>query len=276
MEPGAGCSRFFHLRAGSTRTNACGLHYGQRIALPSQDVNLETKFRNRVGVLLRILARQAGESRPERGFDPGGTANLAVLGGNLPPSGTHRPRPKSHAGIVRSTAGRVARQNGPVARSTRNTHHAPGRLRPDGACNRASAGDSMPPVIRNSCPCVRSETAVEEPRDDWPLAREGFAFQGVSSAFLNSRPNAGRSARLRGKANLSAGGLVGRVAPRAPWNRRRRCAGRSTWPAGVLFGHAFRGDWSGRTFLLSSPRLVFARHPPDGSWFVHRALSSAS
>jgi hypothetical protein len=49
----------------------------------------------------------------------GGTANLAVLGGNLPPSwGPHRA--KQLITIGRTKRGRrVARHNGPVARSTR-------------------------------------------------------------------------------------------------------------------------------------------------------------
>ena len=47
----------------------------------------------------------------------GGTANLAVLGGNLPPSRTHDGRPTVSAHAVRTAVGRVARQNGPVARS---------------------------------------------------------------------------------------------------------------------------------------------------------------
>ena len=52
---------------------------------------------------------------------PGGTANLAVLGGNLPPGRTQNDRSPFSARIVRSAVGRVARQNGPVARSTRNS-----------------------------------------------------------------------------------------------------------------------------------------------------------
>jgi hypothetical protein len=49
---------------------------------------------------------------------PGGTANLAVLGGNLPPSRTHRQRSAFGEIVVRAAVGLVARQNGPVARST--------------------------------------------------------------------------------------------------------------------------------------------------------------
>src|SRR5688572_5489516 len=49
----------------------------------------------------------------------GGTANLAVLGGNLPPSRTHGHRSPFSEIVVRTTVGLVARQNGPVARSTR-------------------------------------------------------------------------------------------------------------------------------------------------------------
>jgi putative membrane-bound dehydrogenase-like protein len=106
----------------------------------------------------RIFARQAGESSLERGLDPGGTAKLAVLGGNLPPSGTHQPRRKSHAGVVRSTAGRVARQDGPVARSTRTI------ITCSAAHDRVSAGDARKPRrlrhparIRDSHPGVRVE-----------------------------------------------------------------------------------------------------------------------
>ena len=55
---------------------------------------------------------------------PGGTANLAVLGGNLPPSRTHDARSPFGARVVRTAVGRVARQNGPVARSTRNSDSA--------------------------------------------------------------------------------------------------------------------------------------------------------
>ena len=51
---------------------------------------------------------------------PGGTVNLAVLGGNLPPSRAHNGRPPFSARVGRTAVGRVARQNGPVARSTRN------------------------------------------------------------------------------------------------------------------------------------------------------------
>ena len=49
---------------------------------------------------------------------PGGTANLAVMGGNLPPSRAHGDRPPLGSHSLRSTVGLVARQNGPVARST--------------------------------------------------------------------------------------------------------------------------------------------------------------
>jgi hypothetical protein len=48
----------------------------------------------------------------------GGTANLAVLGGNRPPSRTHGGRPPFRAGVGRTAVGRVARQIGPVASST--------------------------------------------------------------------------------------------------------------------------------------------------------------
>jgi hypothetical protein len=50
--------------------------------------------------------------------DPGGTANLAVLGGNLPPSRAHGDRTPFGSHSLRSAVGLVARQNGPVARST--------------------------------------------------------------------------------------------------------------------------------------------------------------
>ncbi len=52
---------------------------------------------------------------------PGGTADPAVLGGNLPPSRTHDGRSPFSACVVRTTVGRVARQNRPVARSTRSS-----------------------------------------------------------------------------------------------------------------------------------------------------------
>jgi hypothetical protein len=60
---------------------------------------------------------------------PGGTVSLAVLGGNLPPSRTHGHRLPIGEVVVRAAVGRVARQNGPVARSTqqvepRNTRKA--------------------------------------------------------------------------------------------------------------------------------------------------------
>jgi hypothetical protein len=58
----------------------------------------------------------------------GGTANLAVPGGNLPPGRTHEPRSRFRGVFVRTAVGRVARQNGPVARSTRNPTATP-RLR---------------------------------------------------------------------------------------------------------------------------------------------------
>ena len=50
----------------------------------------------------------------------GGTGDPPVLGGNLPPSRTHDGRSPFSARVVRAAVGRVARQNGPVARSTRN------------------------------------------------------------------------------------------------------------------------------------------------------------
>ena len=51
----------------------------------------------------------------------GGTANLAVLGGNVPPSQTHEDRSPLSEDVVRLAVGLVARQNGPVARSTRTS-----------------------------------------------------------------------------------------------------------------------------------------------------------
>jgi len=51
----------------------------------------------------------------------GGTANLAVLGGNLPSSRTHNAHSPFRARVLRTAVGRVARQNWPVARSTRNS-----------------------------------------------------------------------------------------------------------------------------------------------------------
>jgi hypothetical protein len=65
---------------------------------------------------MKAPARFAFKSGSSRRL--GGTANLAVLGGNLPPSRAHKdcsPFSKYHA---RSAVGLVARQNGPVARST--------------------------------------------------------------------------------------------------------------------------------------------------------------
>ena len=53
-------------------------------------------------------------------FGLGGTGHWPVLGGNLPPSRTPDGRPPFSARVVRAVVGRVARQNGPVARSTRN------------------------------------------------------------------------------------------------------------------------------------------------------------
>jgi hypothetical protein len=48
----------------------------------------------------------------------GGTANVAILGGNLPPSPyAWQPYPFSGS-FGRSTGGRVARPNGPVASPT--------------------------------------------------------------------------------------------------------------------------------------------------------------
>ncbi|MBI3417150.1 MAG: DUF885 family protein [Verrucomicrobia bacterium] len=51
----------------------------------------------------------------------GGTANLAVLSGNLPPRRVHQNNRPSDKCIARPTVGLVARQHGPVARSTQ-TH----------------------------------------------------------------------------------------------------------------------------------------------------------
>lgn len=51
-------------------------------------------------------------------IDPGGTANLAVLGGNLPPSQAPEQLASFKRQLRRSTVGLVARQTGPVARST--------------------------------------------------------------------------------------------------------------------------------------------------------------
>jgi hypothetical protein len=48
----------------------------------------------------------------------GGTANLAVRGGNLPPRRAHGTDSESNGLFVRSAVGLVARPNGPVARST--------------------------------------------------------------------------------------------------------------------------------------------------------------
>ncbi len=58
----------------------------------------------------------------------GGTGDPPVLGGNLPPSRTHGSRSSISTRVVRTAVGRVARQNGPVARSTRNST-ASSRLR---------------------------------------------------------------------------------------------------------------------------------------------------
>jgi hypothetical protein len=54
---------------------------------------------------------------------PGGTVNLAVLGGNLPPSfGIADARSNRQVNLERSTnGGRGTRSNGPVARSTRTS-----------------------------------------------------------------------------------------------------------------------------------------------------------
>jgi len=57
---------------------------------------------------------------PSHALGPGGTANLAVPGGNLPPGWSMPgvcPMPPT---FTQAGAGRVARQNGPVARSTLN------------------------------------------------------------------------------------------------------------------------------------------------------------
>jgi hypothetical protein len=48
------------------------------------------------------------------------TANLAVRGGNLPPIQTHGNVAALGESVVRSAVGLVARQNGPVARSSLN------------------------------------------------------------------------------------------------------------------------------------------------------------
>jgi hypothetical protein len=56
---------------------------------------------------------------------PGGTANLAVPGGNVPPGRACELRSQLSAGSVRAADGRVVRQNGPMARSTRNSSAHP-------------------------------------------------------------------------------------------------------------------------------------------------------
>ena len=69
--------------------------------------------------------RTASENGAHSGYTgsvpsiPGGPANLAVLGGNLPPSfGTSQVEPNVRRRHSQS-AGLVARRNGPVARSPR-------------------------------------------------------------------------------------------------------------------------------------------------------------
>ena len=52
----------------------------------------------------------------------GGTGHGPVLGGNLPPSLEHSSRARNRASRPCSAGGLVARQNGPVARSTRSRH----------------------------------------------------------------------------------------------------------------------------------------------------------
>jgi hypothetical protein len=52
-------------------------------------------------------------------LNSGGTANLAVLGGNLPPSfGTEQSRTSWRFSVRTNSGGRVPARNGPVARFT--------------------------------------------------------------------------------------------------------------------------------------------------------------
>jgi hypothetical protein len=57
-------------------------------------------------------------------LDLGGTANLAVLGGNLPPSFGTIVRTNMVGSGRTKRGGRVARHNGPVARSTQMNRSA--------------------------------------------------------------------------------------------------------------------------------------------------------
>jgi len=63
------------------------------------------------GVIRFVLSRNDA-------VGPGGTANLAVLGGNLPPSRAHGDCTPLGSPSLCSAVRLVARQNGPVARST--------------------------------------------------------------------------------------------------------------------------------------------------------------
>jgi hypothetical protein len=70
----------------------------------------------------------------------GGTAKVAVLGGNLPPSRAHEEPSPIHERSARSAVGLVVRQNGPVARSARTPRKW---LRLQGVVTDARSGNQL-------------------------------------------------------------------------------------------------------------------------------------
>ncbi len=107
----------------------------------------------RLGPRKKRILRQALSRNDAIGL--GGTGDPPVLGGNLPPSRTHDGRSPFNARVVRTAVGRVARQNGPVARSTRNSIAWFRLSRNDAAGNRerrtaAPVGQRFQPVPKLS------------------------------------------------------------------------------------------------------------------------------
>ena len=134
----------------------------------------------------------------------GGTGHRPVLGGNLLPSRTHDDRSPFSARVVRAAVGRVARQNGPVARSTRNLT-APFRLR---ACLR------IQPLRRQSLGGVRLSPGAEmsEGPPAWNDSR-------IVDSPTSLRPGTGALRHLIFKQALKRLGAIARRVDcgRSPW-----------------------------------------------------------